>query len=117
MSSFGLYRPAWRDVVLGVAGFLVGLLAFGASGVLVHALHWGNTGDTIALLARIPLPYRIAIVLTTGVTEEIIFRGYLLERVGALLHSLGLGALVSLVVFGHVSFLKPQCEGADACCH
>ncbi len=99
-SSLGVYSLTWRDVLLGVGGFVVGIVAFGAGGFLVHALDLGNTSTGIRALAQIPMPARIALILTTGITEEIIFRGYLLERVAALARSIPVGALVSLVVFG-----------------
>ena len=100
LSSFGVYRPTWRDLALGVAGFVVGVLAFGLSGLLVHALHLNDTSAGIAELLRMPIALRGAIVLTTGITEEIIFRGYLFERVAALTRNVAAGAIASLVIFG-----------------
>jgi hypothetical protein len=46
LSSLGIYPPAWRDLRFGVAGFVIGLLAFAVSGKLVQA------GPRSAPLAR-----------------------------------------------------------------
>ena len=104
-SSLGFYRLIWRDLPFGVGGFIVGIFAFGIGGLAANALHLGTTQAGIEAIARIPFPTRFALLLTTGITEEVMFRGFLFERVAALARSVPAGALVSLTVFslGHLS--------------
>ncbi|MEM4290456.1 MAG: CPBP family intramembrane glutamic endopeptidase, partial [Nitrososphaerota archaeon] len=57
-------------------------------------------------MARVPIALRIAVVITAGITEEILFRGYPIERLNSLTGRLGLSALIAYVVFvlPHIPF-------------
>jgi membrane protease YdiL (CAAX protease family) len=61
-------------------------------------------GVMVKLLA-LPLPWRIALVITAGVVEEFLYRGYAIERLAALTGNLPFAALVSLAIFamGHLA--------------
>jgi membrane protease YdiL (CAAX protease family) len=50
-------------------------------------------------LGTLPLAARIAIVMTAPITEEIFFRGYVVERVGELTRRLWIAGVVSTLVF------------------
>ncbi|NYE62820.1 membrane protease YdiL (CAAX protease family) [Duganella sp. 1224] len=68
--------------------------------------------DSEAGLTRLmatPAWFRWAVVLTAGVSEEILFRGYPIERLAELSGSLWLAALVPLAVFtlAHLSGWSP----------
>jgi len=56
-----------------------------------------------------PLWLRIVAVITAGVVEESLFRGYAMERLATLTGSYGWAGLISLVVFGlvHLPFWGP----------
>ena len=99
LSSIGVRRMTGRDVAWGVGGFVVGVLSFGLTMPLVNALGLGNTNGGIAQLAQIPLLLRLAIVLTAGISEEILFRGYPIERLAALTGNRNLGAAMAYLVF------------------
>ncbi len=99
LASIGLRRPAWRDLAWGLLGFLLGALAFALTTPLVQALGLGNTGTGLTRLAGLSIPFRAAIVLTAGITEEILFRGYPIERLAALTGRLRLGAGIAYLVF------------------
>jgi membrane protease YdiL (CAAX protease family) len=90
---------SWRDVLWGVVGFIVGAFSFILTTPLVNALGLSTTSGGIARLAQIPLVLRIGIVITAGVTEEILFRGYPIERLNNLTGRLSLAALIAYVVF------------------
>ena len=62
------------------------------------------------MVLAMPLPALIALIITTAVTEEILFRGYPVERLGRLTGSIWLGAALSLGLFvlPHLSFFGPQ---------
>lgn len=99
LASIGFRRPAWRDLAWGVLGFLLGALAFAFTTPLVQALRLGDTGSGIARLAGLSIPFRVVIVLTAGITEEVLFRGYPIERLAAWTGRLGLSAALAYAVF------------------
>lgn len=109
LASIGFRRPTWRDLVWGLAGFVLGVLAFALTTPLVQALGLGDTGTGIAQLARLAVPFRVVIVLTAGFTEEVLFRGYPVERLAAWTGRPVLGTALAHVVFVllHLPFWGP----------
>lgn len=99
LSSIGFRKMSWRDALWGIAGFLLGALTFIITTPIVQAFNLGTTGGGIAQLATVPLGLRVAIVLTAGITEEILFRGYPIERLNALTGRIGLSAVIAYLVF------------------
>ncbi|GIW33948.1 CPBP family intramembrane glutamic endopeptidase [Meiothermus sp.] len=99
LASIGIKKVSWRDLLWGVLGFIVGAFSFILTMPLVNALGLGTTSSGISQLAQIPIVLRIGIVLTAGITEEILFRGYPIERINALTGRLGLSAFIAYVVF------------------
>lgn len=99
LDSIGLRSMSWRDGLWGVVGWLVGTVAFNLSTPLVNALNLDTAVTGVAQLAKVPLGLRVAIVLTAGITEEILYRGYPIERLTALTGRLGLSATISYLLF------------------
>jgi len=99
LSSIGLRRPSGRDLLWGVVGFVLGAITFVFTGPLVQALNLETTTPGIAKLATLPVWFRLLIVITAGVTEEVLFRGYPIERLAAWTGRIGLGALIAYAVF------------------
>jgi membrane protease YdiL (CAAX protease family) len=56
-------------------------------------------------LLALPLAWRIALVITAGVAEEFLYRGYALERLTTLTGNLPVAAMISLAIFalGHLA--------------
>ena len=102
--SIGLRRPRLKEAGIGLAvgaGWLV--LFWMVKTVLLEPAGLSVVGATQrAFLSLAPLQ-RISIVLTAAVTEEIIFRGILMQRVEELTGSswLAVAATVLLFVGGH----------------
>lgn len=99
LASIGIKKMSWQDVWWGVIGFIVGALSFILTVPVVKALGLGTTSGGIAQLAHMPMALRIGVVLTAGITEEILSRGYPIERLYGLTHRLGLSASVAYVAF------------------
>lgn len=100
LASIGIKKVTWRDVLWGLVGFIIGALTFVLTAPLVNALGLGTTSAGILELAQMPIALRIGIVLTAGITEEIMFRGYPIERINSLTKGrLGISALIAYVVF------------------
>jgi len=99
LGSIGLGKMSGRDLLWGVGGFVVGALSFILTSPIVSAINLGTTTGGIMQLAQVPIGLRIALLLTAGITEEILFRGYPIERLNSLTGRLGLSATVAYLVF------------------
>lgn len=99
ISSIGLELPNWREATVGVAAGVVGVV-FGllATGVAVVAFQLEQP-ETLSTLAELSLPVKLAIVGTAVITEEVLWRGYPIERLTELTGSIWIGAAASGVVF------------------
>ncbi len=98
-TSIGIKKMSWQDILWGVIGFMVGAFSFILTTPVVIALGLGTTSGGISQLAQVPLALRIWIVLTAGITEEILFRGYPIERLYSLTNRLGLSAVIAYGAF------------------
>ena len=109
IDSIGIRKMTGRDILWGVIGFLIGALSFILTMPLVQGLGLETTSAGIGQLARVPIFLRIAVVFTAGITEEILFRGYPIERLTSMTGSPVLGAAISYVVFVvlHLPFWGP----------
>jgi membrane protease YdiL (CAAX protease family) len=99
LASIGVKRMTGRDVLWGGVGFVVGALSFIFTSPLVNALGLGTTSGGITQLAQTPIAWRVAIVITAGVTEEMLFRGYPIERLTEMTGRIGWGAGIAYVAF------------------
>ncbi len=107
--SIGIKRMTGRDVLGGLAGFVIGALSFIFTLPLVNALGLGTTSAGIEQLAQTPIALRIVIVITAGITEEILFRGYPIERLTEITGRIGWGAGIAYTAFVllHIPFWGP----------
>jgi membrane protease YdiL (CAAX protease family) len=88
-----------QDVLWGIRGFLLGVLVFPISAGVIRSMGLGSVSGGITRLARLPMHIRVAMVFTAAITEEILFRGYPIERLVSLTGHLWLGAAMAYVVF------------------
>lgn len=105
LSSIGFRAPARRDIgwglLFGIALFLgAGIL----DGIVFPALHLKINVATYEAIIGAPLAYRVALVTRAAVCEEILFRGYSIERLKEWSGSAWLAGLISLVVFTAAHF-------------
>jgi len=106
LSSIGFRAPGIRDWIVAIlAGVLIlGLLALILL-VVFPVLHWSESSQQTSLLA---LPYwlNVLIVVRAAVAEEILFRGYPMERLEQMSGSRALAGAVTCTVFtlDHISF-------------
>jgi CAAX protease family protein len=104
LRSIGFRTPGWRDfgaLVVALVGILV---AGGAFAALAHSSGDRIAGATLAQIAALPLALRIALFLTAGFCEELMFRAYAVERLAAFTGRLWVGGVASVVLFtlGHL---------------
>lgn len=107
LSSVGFRRPDWKTFAYGLAGF-VAILAFAGSMVLflLPALHLHQDPATLKRMLDTPYWYRILLVTRAAFCEELLMRGYGIERLQELTGSKFVAGAVTLAVFtlGHWSY-------------
>ena len=100
LASIGLKRPTGKTLLWGVLAMIVMM----ASVMLCYAILFPafglkmNMAATKSLIA-VPLWLQTATMLRAGVVEEILYRGYPIERLERLTGSTWLAALVPAMVF------------------
>jgi membrane protease YdiL (CAAX protease family) len=102
-ASIGLVRPTTTAFQTGAA-VTVPLLALAAiAGTIIQAFGPKiETDAQAALVVGLPLWLQLVAALSAGFTEEVLFRGYSIERVTELTGRRWLGAAIPVVVFGAV---------------
>ncbi|HEY7887444.1 MAG TPA: type II CAAX endopeptidase family protein [Steroidobacteraceae bacterium] len=106
LSSIGFRAVGWKD---GIIAVLAGILILAGLAVVLlvvfPALHWSESSQ-LASLSALPYWLNVLIVVRAAVSEEILFRGYPMERLEELTGSRAVAAVVTCTVFtlDHVTF-------------
>jgi membrane protease YdiL (CAAX protease family) len=104
VGSIGLRVPTRTETAVGLGAGLAGVvLGLFATGVAVVTLQLEQPA-TLSALSRLSLPVQLVIVGTAVVTEEVLWRGYPIERLTEVTGNVWLGAAVSGIVFLAVHF-------------
>lgn len=95
---FRLRRTGWLDFLSAVGALVAAFVLSAAVSRLVTAPKFD-----LDQMAAVPIVVRVCLVLTAGICEEFIFRGFAIEELGMLTGSRWLGASLSLAIFslGH----------------
>ncbi|HUN71971.1 MAG TPA: CPBP family intramembrane glutamic endopeptidase [Steroidobacteraceae bacterium] len=106
LSSIGFRALGVKDAIIAVvAGILITAVLAVILLVVFPALHWSENSQDASILS---LPYwlNVLIVVRAAVSEEILFRGYPMERLEELTGSRALAGVVTCAVFtlDHVGF-------------
>ena len=96
LSSIGFRWPRWTYIATTPLWWFLGAVMTAA--LVIPLRDHLDTGPAEAITA-LPLVARIAIVFTAPITEEIFFRGYVVERVGELTRRLWVAGVLSTLVF------------------
>jgi len=96
LSSIGL-RPlrVWTIP----AGIIAGVVIAMVSGALIGLFKLHADPQLVGYLLSLPLILRVLLVITAGVFEETLYRGYALERLADILGNRWLAAIVTVVLF------------------
>lgn len=106
LSSIGFRTPRIKDYVIGViAGILVLAVLAVMYDVVFPLLHWTEQ-QQLSQVGAMPYWLNVLIVVRAAVSEEILFRGYPIERLQQLTGSRSVAGIVSCSVFtlDHVGF-------------
>jgi membrane protease YdiL (CAAX protease family) len=103
LSSIGFRRPGIRNILIGIAA---GIVVFaGLAGiylVILPALHFKEdpqVTQVMSLMLAKPLWRRLTLILRGTIAEEIIFRGYGIERLREITGSFSIAGIISCTVF------------------
>jgi membrane protease YdiL (CAAX protease family) len=103
LASIGLVRPSPRSLALGAAAGVVLTLIMGLLYLVVlPALHLNDQAANTTsahLLSMTPLWWRLVSCVRAAVAEEVMFRGYAMERLQELTGSRSVALCVSCAVF------------------
>ena len=101
LTSIGLRRP---DVMTVAVAVTILLLAYYVLPLLtrplLRVLGLGGVERGLEALANQPCWWRVCLALTSGPVEELLYRGYAVERLGTLTGRLPLGGLLAATAFG-----------------
>lgn len=105
LRSLRLRPPRLAEVAVGLAagaGWL--LLARGLTGFVVQPLGGSIDTSTADALLALPFVQRVSVVAAAAVSEEVLFRGFLMERVEEITGRAWLAVLATVVLFvgGHL---------------
>ena len=102
LSSLLISKPSAKDVEWAFIVFGVVMAWSWVAGLIAPQAE--NEG--VSIITSMGIPGVLVLIVTAAVTEEIAFRGYLQERIGALTRSRWIGAFASLLSFvaPHIAF-------------
>lgn len=92
LSEIGIRGIRCRDVLAAIGGAIIGIVL---SGVASHMMAMQPSANDLQEIAAIPLSLRAALVLTAGICEEFIYRGFAIEQLTFLRSKRWLSALVT----------------------
>ncbi len=96
IKSIGLEHVRWWTAPLGL---LAGAIILGLSSVAVGVLKTSSNAHFVELLTSLPFMVRVVIVITAGVFEETLFRGYALERLATAFDSKWIAGGITVALF------------------
>jgi membrane protease YdiL (CAAX protease family) len=107
VESIGIRRPALVSMMaaLGLVLVVQHVLPL-LTTPLMKALARGDFQPGLETIARQPLWWRVCVAVTSGPIEEILYRGYAVERLATLTGRLSLGGLIATLAFAaaHIPF-------------
>lgn len=98
-SDFGLEMFGWRELFWMIIALVGGYACVGIASRLVPMPAAAFSSLGIRRLASVPFSLRLGLVLTAGICEEFMFRGFGIEELGGLVGSVWLAGLISLLAF------------------
>jgi membrane protease YdiL (CAAX protease family) len=107
LTSIGIRKPTWKTAAYGMGTAALASWAIGpASTYVVDYFHLHTNAGAEQALADTPYWYHVLIVTRAALAEEVVFRGYAIERIQELTGSRPVAGAVSLIAFtlAHLSY-------------
>ena len=103
LTSVGFRKPGLRDILISIAtGILIFAGLVGIYFVILPALHFqedAHVTQLMNLMLAKPRWWRFTLIMRGAIAEEVLFRGYAIERLHELTGSLKIAATLSCTVF------------------
>jgi len=96
LASIGLRQVRWWTIP---AGLLAGVAITFLSGAFLSAIRSSSDAHYAVYLQSLPFILRLALVVTAGIFEEVLYRGYALERLTTIWRSKWAAAAVTVALF------------------
>jgi uncharacterized protein len=103
LTSIGFHKPGVWNILIGIAAGIVLLASLaGIYFVLFPALHFKEDPQVTQLISQMlvkPHWWRLTLILRGAIAEEILFRGYAIERLRELTGRFSIAGILSCTVF------------------
>lgn len=100
LASIGLVRPTRSTIVWGIAAAMLLLVTMMLSfALIIPALGLKQNMEATAAIVQVPIWLLVLTPLVAGITEEILYRGYAIERLSFLTGKPWLAGLIAGVAF------------------
>lgn len=96
--DFGLRMFGWRDLLVMIGILVVSYLVTGIVTRFVTMPAW-STPEAMGRLIAVPFSVKLGLVLTAGICEEFMYRGFAIEELGGLTGSLWLASAIAWLGF------------------
>jgi uncharacterized protein len=93
------FKPLQRSERIFIAVLVVVAAATAAALAVIHPSLSGTDAAQLRQVEGAPFGLRVALVITAGICEEILFRGYALERLKLFTRNIWLAGLVGTILF------------------
>lgn len=97
--SIGIKKISIKDIIWVVLVLFICFVGYFFSTIIIEKMGLTAQNNYYSDMLILPISIIIFSILTTSITEEIIFRGYLIERFNLLTNHLFLAAAISYFIF------------------
>lgn len=97
--DFGLRRAGWRDVLVMIGVLVCSYVVTAIATRFVTMPAWATSADAMRRLLSVPFSVKLGLVLTAGICEEFMYRGFAIEELGGLTGSVWLAGFISWLGF------------------
>lgn len=100
LASIGWTAPSRDDARAGAIALVGGLVAFSSVSTLLARFARRSPDErVVSAIAQLPLGLLVASAVSAGATEEVVFRGFGIERLGEAIDSYGGAGVITLAAF------------------
>ncbi|UTW66184.1 CPBP family intramembrane metalloprotease [bacterium SCSIO 12643] len=97
--SIGFKNVTSRTFLIGILGGVGLMVIMAIIQVIYRKKGNGSPENNYEKIIKLSYPYRIFIVLTAAFAEEILYRGYAIERLSLFTHNIWIAGIISTIFF------------------
>jgi CAAX protease family protein len=102
-ASIGLRRPGWSTIKWAIVLFVCVTFVLSPATIwIVNRAGLPGYEHGLPALSALPVWYRIFLAVSAGIVEEVLYRGYAIERLASITGSYGSGGAIAVIAFGVV---------------